>query len=123
MNFGTSGSVQFNTGSKPTRVSGLLSNVLYSTPLTRDYLLEGTITASSSLFYWLENELNIPHNKMRWDNRCEKTTTNGVLIPGFAGIASPYWIDGFETVYYNLDNSTERRNYSSRNGNNWIFSP
>lgn len=107
MNFGTSGSVQYNTGSKPIQVSGLLSNVLYSTHSTRNYLLEGTITTNSSLFYWLENKLNIPHAKMRWDKRCEKTTTNGVLIPGFAGIASPYWIDGFKTVYHNLDNSTE----------------
>ena len=62
--------------------------------------------ASSSLFYWLENELNIPHKEMRWDKRCEKTTTNGVLIPGFAGIAAPYWIDGFETVYHNLDGAS-----------------
>jgi len=107
MNFGTSGSVQFNTGSMPIRVSGLLSNVLYSTYSTRNYLLEGTITTSSSLFYWLENELNIPHTKMRWDKRCEKTTTSGVLIPGFAGIASPYWVDGFKTVFHNLENSSE----------------
>lgn len=107
MNFGTSGSVQYNAGAEPNRIAGLLSNVLYSAYSTRNYLLEGTISASSSLFYWLENELNIPHNKMRWDKRCEKTTTKGVLIPGFTGIAAPYWVDGFKTVYYNLDGSTE----------------
>jgi glycerol kinase len=106
MNFGTSGSVQYNNGIESNRVSGLLSNVLYSTTSKRNYLLEGTISASSSLFYWLEGELNIPHNKMRWDKRCEKTTTNGVLIPGFVGIAAPYWIDGFETVYHNLDGAS-----------------
>ena len=103
MNFGTSGSVQYNAGVEPNRVSGLLSNVLYSTSSTRNYLLEGTISASSSLFYWLENELNIPHSKMHWDKRCGKTTTNGVLIPEFTGIAAPYWVDGFKTVYHNLD--------------------
>ncbi|MBU0529439.1 hypothetical protein KKF86_06765 [bacterium] len=103
MNFGTSGSVQYNSGSEPNRVPGLLSNVLYSTLSTRNYLLEGTISASSSLFYWIENELNIPHNEMRWDMRCEKTATNGIFIPGFAGIAAPYWIDGFKTIYHNLD--------------------
>ena len=106
MNFGTSGSVQYNSGTKPNRVKGLLSNVLYSTDTTHNYLLEGTISANSSLFYWLEGKLNIPHNKMRWDKRCKKTTTNGVLIPGFAGIAAPYWIDGFETVYHNLENAS-----------------
>ncbi len=106
MNFGTSGSVQYNSGSETNRVSGLLSNVLYSTPSMCNYLLEGTISASSSLFYWLETELNIPHSKMQWDNRCEKTTTKGVVIPGFTGIAAPYWIDGFETVYHNLDGAS-----------------
>lgn len=107
MNFGTSGSVQYNAGAEPSRVAGLLSNVLYSTAAKRNYILEGTITASSSLFYWLEEELNIPHNKMQWDKRCEKTMTNGVLIPGFVGIAAPYWIDGFKTVYHNLDGASD----------------
>ena len=106
MNFGTSGSVQYNAGAEPNRVSGLLSNILYSTDVQHNYILEGTITASSSLFYWLEEELNIPHNKMRWEKRCEKTTTNGILIPSFAGIAAPYWIDEFQTVYHNLDNAS-----------------
>jgi len=107
MNFGTSGSVQFNTGSEPNRVSGLLSNVLFSTHSRRNYLLEGTISASSSLFYWLEEELSIPHQKMRWDKRCEKITTNGVLIPGFTGLAAPYWIDGFKTIYHNLNGASD----------------
>ena len=106
MNFGTSGSVQYNANTEPNRVTGLLSNVLYSSSTIRNYLLEGTISASSSLFYWLENELNIPHNKMRWDKRCDKTTTKGILIPGFTGIAAPYWVDGFETVYHNLDGAS-----------------
>ncbi len=106
MNFGTSGSVQYNAGTEPNRVSGLLSNVLYSTASTRNHLLEGTISAISSLFYWLEDKLNIPHNKMRWDKRCEKTMTNGVLIPGFVGIAAPYWIDGFKTIYHKLDGAS-----------------
>jgi len=84
-----------------------LSNVLYSAHLTRNYLLEGTISASSSLFYWLENELDIPHIKMRWEKRCANTVTNGVLIPNFAGIAAPYWIDGFDTVYHNLEGASD----------------
>jgi len=107
MNFGTSGSVQYNTGAEPKRAAGLLSNVLYSTSSTRNYLLEGTISASSSLFYWLEKELGIPHIKMKWDKRCEKMTTKGVFIPGFTGIAAPYWIDGFKTVYHNLDGASD----------------
>lgn len=107
MNFGTSGSVQFNLGTEPNRVAGLLNNVLFSTEATRNYILEGTITACSSTFYWLEKELNIPHNEMRWDARCAKTATKGVLIPGFSGIAAPHWIDGFETVYHNLEGASD----------------
>jgi len=107
MNFGTSGSVQYNAGTQPERINGLLSNILFSNHTTRHYLLEGTISASSSLFHWLENELNIPHNKMRWDKRCPKTTTSGVLIPGFAGLAAPYWVDGFDSLYHNLEGASE----------------
>lgn len=107
MNFGTSGSVQYNAGDYPIQIPGLLSNVLFSDKKTRKYLIEGTITSCSSLFYWLENELNIPHKQMQWDRRCNKTTTDGILIPGFAGIAAPYWVDGFDTVYRNLDNATD----------------
>jgi len=107
MNFGTSGSVQYNSGSDPNRVSGLLSNVLFSNNARRNYLLEGTISASSSLFYWLEDELSIPREKMRWDKRCEKTATSGVLIPGFTGLAAPYWIDGFKTIYHNLNGASD----------------
>lgn len=106
MNFGTSGSVQFNSGSAPQRIPGLLSNILYSSKTERNYLLEGTISTSSLLFYWLESELNITHKDMKWDTRCKNTTTNGILIPGFAGIAAPYWLDGFSTVYHNLDGAS-----------------
>lgn len=107
MNFGTSGSVQFNAGVEPKRVKGLLSNVLYSDYRDRNYLLEGTISSCSSLFFWLEKELNITHQQMQWDKRCKPTETNGVFIPSFAGIAAPYWCDGFKSVYYNLNNATD----------------
>ena len=107
MNFGTSGSVQFNLGTEPHRIAGLLNNVLFSAKTMRNYILEGTITSCSSTFYWLEQKLNIPHAKMRWDVRCTKATTKGILIPGFAGIAAPYWVDGFETVYHKLDNVSQ----------------
>jgi glycerol kinase len=68
--------------------------------------LEGTISACSSTFYWLEKKLNIPHKEMRWDKRCEKSMTNGILIPNFVGIAAPYWINGFDTVYHNLEGTS-----------------
>ena len=106
MNFGTSGSVQFNAGTYPVRAKGLLSNILFSNEIDRNYLLEGTITSCSSMFYWLENKLGIPHDKMKWDKRCGRSEADGILIPGFAGIAAPYWVDGFEDVYINLDDSS-----------------
>ena len=55
-------------------------------------------------FYWLEDKLNIPHKDMEWDKRCSQTDTNGVLVPGFSGLAAPYWKSGFETVFHQLDN-------------------
>ncbi len=102
MNFGTSGSVQLHTGQKPAHIKTLLANVLASDGQRRTYLLEGTINACNSLFYWLETELNIPHREMVWHERCGNTTTSGVLVPGFVGLAAPYWKDGFSTLYYQL---------------------
>ncbi len=105
MNFGTSGSVQYNSGTQPGHIPGLISSVLMSDDVSRTYMLEGTISACNSLFYRLETELNIPHHKMLWHERCEKTTTEGVLVPGFVGLASPYWRDGFNTIRLRLDHA------------------
>ena len=106
INLGTSGSVQYYTGNKKMFINGLLSNLLWSSNSKRYFLLEGTINACNSLFYWLEEHLNIPHKKMIWDERCAKTKTNGVFIPDFTGITSPYWVQPKEPVFYNLNNAT-----------------
>ncbi len=97
MNFGTSGSVQMNTGQEPVILKGLISSPLLTTGTYGEYLLEGTINACNALFYWLESELAITHHQMQWDGRCAKTETEGVYLPGFVGLASPYWKDNLET--------------------------
>lgn len=107
MNFGTSGSVQYNSGRTPLHIPELLSSVLTSDSTNRYYLLEGTINACNSLFYWLEEELGIPHYQMLWHERTEKHMTKGVLIPGFIGFAAPYWTDRFDTVQYKLNTSND----------------
>lgn len=105
LNFGTSASVLLHSGNTPNHNDGLLNNVLFSNGSEIHYLTEGSINTCNSLFYWLENELKIPHNEMQWDKRCAKTRVDGVLIPGFAGLAAPYWKSGFNSVYYNLENA------------------
>ena len=35
-------------------------------------------------------------------NRTKNTKTNGVFIPGFNGIASPYWASGFKDILIDL---------------------
>jgi glycerol kinase len=107
INLGTSGSVQCYTGNNEMFINGLLSNLLWSSNLKHYFLVEGTINACNSLFYWLEDHLNIPHKKMKWDERCEKTKTGGILVPDFTGIASPYWVQPKETVFYKLNNTTK----------------
>ena len=97
MNFGTSGSIQINAGETPAHVNGLISSVLYSDDKKRYYLVEGTINACNSIFYHLEDELNIPHDKMLWHDRCAKTETNGVYIPT-GGLAAPYWADNYDPI-------------------------
>ena len=104
INLGTSGSVQFNTGNRVKSTSGLLSSVLFSTNTDRFFMLEGTINACNSLFYRLEEEMNIPHKDMRWNDRCLKTSTGGVFVYGDAGLAAPYWKDRFSTIEIDLDN-------------------
>ena len=98
MNFGTSGSIQINVGKKSTHVNGLISSILYSDQKEHFYILEGTINACNSLFYQLEKELKIPHKQMRWDDRCTMTKTEGVYVPTFSGLASPYWVDEYNLV-------------------------
>lgn len=107
MNFGTSGSVLMNSGAVPNHNDGLLNNILYSDSIENHYLTEGSINACNALFYWLEKELNIPHKEMQWDIRCQRTEVNGALIPGFAGLAAPYWKSGFNSVYFNLKNAPD----------------
>lgn len=104
LNFGTSASVLLHSGSTPGHNDGLLNNILFSDEKETHYLTEGSINTCNSLFYWLENELDIPHKEMVWDKRCTHTETNGVLIPGFAGLAAPYWRSGFQSIFHQLEN-------------------
>ncbi|MFQ6674413.1 MAG: FGGY-family carbohydrate kinase, partial [Fidelibacterota bacterium] len=98
MNLGTSGSVLVNSGRHPTVVPSLLSNVLYSFPRERHFLIEGTINGVGSLFRWLEDYLNLPHEEMNWEKRCVQAT-DGILVPGISGLAAPYWTGEFDTAF------------------------
>ena len=105
LNFGTSGSVCVNTGKNPVIVPNLLSSVLNSDQEKMIFMLEGTINACNSLFYWLEKELNIDHKDMVWHERCIDENTNGIFIPGATGIAAPYWKSELGTVKIGLENA------------------
>ena len=105
MNFGTSGSVQVNSGENLTIVPSLLTNVLNSTESHRSFMLEGTINSVGSLFRWLEGHLGISHEDMKWDSRCHGTTS-GVLVPGMNGIAAPHWTGEFEPILSALDDAS-----------------
>ena len=107
INLGTSGSVQYYAGNNQIFINGLMSNLFWSSDLEHHFLVEGTINTCNSMFYWLEDHLNIPHEKMKWDERCEKTKTEGVLVPGFTGITSPYWVQPKKTLFYNLNDATK----------------
>ena len=66
-------------------------------------MVEGTINACNSLFYHLEDMLDIPHEKLKWHKRIKGIKTEGIFIPGFAGLASPYWEPGFDDILINLN--------------------
>ncbi|MFH1852712.1 MAG: FGGY family carbohydrate kinase [Candidatus Neomarinimicrobiota bacterium] len=103
LNYGTSGSVLLNSGDRPGHIPGLISSVLHSSERERRFMIEGTINTCKSLFDWLEQDLRIPVHRRKWDLTCRETTTAGVLIPGYSGIAAPYWRDRFETVLAGID--------------------
>ena len=101
-NFGTSASIQYNVGEKPKMIKGLISSILYSKKSTKTFMVEGTINGCNSLFNHLENTLSITHKKMQWNQRIKLEETEGVFIPGFNGLAAPYWKNGFENVQIDL---------------------
>ena len=67
-------------------------------------MVEGTIKGCNSLFYHLEEQLAILHKDMQWNKRTKLVKTEGVFIPGFNGLAAPYWKDGFDDLLINLEN-------------------
>ena len=104
LNLGTSGSVLMHSGEHPTVVPTLLSNVLYSLGEERYFLLEGTINSVRTLFGWLESYLHIPHEEMRWEDRCVQST-KGILVPGINGLAAPYWTGELDNAFFHLEDS------------------
>ena len=103
ISLGTSGSVQYSLGTKLMQNSRLISSILFSNKKYQTFMIEGTINACNSLFHHLEKVLNISHDKMNWETRVNKKETDGVFIPGFNGLSSPYWKTGFDDLYVNLD--------------------
>ncbi len=98
LNYGTSGSVLLNTGPRPAKIPGLVSSVLYSDAKSVRYIVEGTINTCKSIFDWLEHDLAIPVHRRKWNRICAAISTTGVIIPGFSGMAAPYWCDRFPTL-------------------------
>ena len=44
---------------------------------------------------------------MVWDKRCKRQNTKGIFISGFSGIAAPYWLSGFEDIYYMINKNNK----------------
>ena len=40
---------------------------------------------------------------MNWNERVKNIETDGIFVPGFSGIASPYWKTGFEDILIDLN--------------------
>ena len=102
-NYGTSASIQLNVGPSPKIINGLISSILFSNSKEKVFMVEGTINSCNSLFYYLEKKFNIDHQLMNWNERVKNIETDGIFIPGFSGIASPYWKTGFEDILIDLD--------------------
>ena len=104
-NYGTSASIQLNVGPAPKIINGLISSILFSSSKEKVFMVEGTINSCNGLFHYLEKKFNIDHQIMNWNERVRSIKTDGIFIPGFSGIASPYWKIGFEDKLIDLDNN------------------
>jgi glycerol kinase len=99
LNYGTSAGVLSNLGSRPHIVSGLLTNIAYSTEEQANYTAEGTVNAAGSLFEWFEKEQGIPGASKRWEELMEPSSRGWYMLPGMYGIAAPYWNESCPTEF------------------------
>ena len=99
LNYGTSAGVLNNIGTTPHIVTGLLTNIAYSTRDQANYTAEGTVNAAGSLFEWFENERGIPGASKRWEELMEPSSHGWTMLPGMYGIAAPYWKESSLTEF------------------------
>ncbi|AXH37095.1 glycerol kinase [Humibacter sp. BT305] len=109
--YGTGGSVMMNTGS--TRVSsdaGLITTIAWGLDGTVTYALEGVFFGVGATIKWLRDELRLIDDVASTASLAASVPdTGGVyLIPGFTGLASPYWDQYARGTIFGLTPGTGR---------------
>ena len=87
--FGTGAFVLAACGDHPLRRSGLLAAVLASTPLRRQFQLEGSVNSAGSAVDWA---CRLTGERLgEWEERALDPRLLPRVVPAFAGLGAPWW--------------------------------
>lgn len=105
---GTGGFVLKSTGSSPILASGLLAGIARAdTNRERRYLLEGPVNSAGSALDRLR-DLGILREGDDLDAIVSSSAAPAVVVPAWAGLASPWWMPGARAALMGWDESTTR---------------
>lgn len=90
---GTGSSIMMNAGRSPVQNSrSLMSVICYATSAHTHYGLEGVIVSCGSMLEWLKEKARLFASYEEAHAVLAAHTSDGVMVvPGFAGLGSPYW--------------------------------
>lgn len=108
LNFGTGAFMLLYTGRRLEHRPGLLSNVAWSSPTNRSYVLEGGVNAVGSGLQWLADLVGLPEDLAQLDRLAARARRSAPVLPALAGLAAPYWDAQAEGVAAGLSLATDR---------------
>lgn len=90
--------------------SGLLTTIAWSIKGKIEYALEGSVFMGGSIIQWLRDNLGLIEKAGDTQDLYDRTEScEGVyMIPAFAGLGTPYWVDNVRGAIFGLNKRTRR---------------
>ena len=108
VNYGTGAFFMAATGGRRSGAAGMLESAAWqSSAGGKTYLLEGAVTAASSMLDWL-NQLGLQFSVGEIDALCAQSRTPPLVLCALGGIGSPYWDYKTATVVAGLTPETKK---------------
>lgn len=94
----------------PLRAPLLLTSVIWSDAEETAYVLEGTVNGASSALDWLSAAEDIDAQRMlaSWQAPPREDRAVPLFLNGVSGLASPFWVPGFESRFIGGGGSEEK---------------